>query len=173
MDATVTTARVLVSLAVVLALVWVLARAARRSGVGGAAGTGQVAVIGRQALGRGAGVAVLRVGDQALVLGVTEHSVRLLTSTALADVARADVARADIARADVAPLPGGRAAVAVAPRAALPVAALPAAAPSRSELRRSASSRSTPSRSALAGSALSPATWARAVEVLRERTTRR
>ena len=70
------TLRIACSLAVVFALLWGLARLARRplAGRGGAT----VRVLARQPLTRGSSVAVVRVGDRALVLGVTDAGVSLL-----------------------------------------------------------------------------------------------
>jgi flagellar protein FliO/FliZ len=68
--------RIFFSLVVVLLLMWGLARLARRplSGRGG----GVLSVLARQALTRGASVAVVRVGERAYVLGVTDQNVTLL-----------------------------------------------------------------------------------------------
>jgi flagellar protein FliO/FliZ len=68
--------RIFFSLAVVLLLMWGLARVARRplSGRGG----GALAVLARQPLTRGAAVAVVRVGERAYVVGVTDQNVTLL-----------------------------------------------------------------------------------------------
>ena len=68
--------RIFFSLAVVLLLMWGLARVARRplSGRGG----GALSVLARQALTRGASVAVVRVGERAYVIGVTDQTVTLL-----------------------------------------------------------------------------------------------
>ncbi len=159
MDALLTTARVVVSLAAVLGLVLLLGRAVRRRGAGGTAGAAGFAVIGRHALGRSAGVAVVRLGDQALVLGVTEHSVRLLVQAPLGDVVPAPAA---------APAPGP----ALAPVPLVPGEELVTAAALTGRRAATATSRAGGG-SVLAGSALSPATWSSALDVLRERTTRR
>jgi flagellar protein FliO/FliZ len=68
--------RIFFSLAVVLVLMWALAKVARRplAGRGGEA----LSVLARQALTRGASVAVVRVGEKAYVLGVTDQNVTLL-----------------------------------------------------------------------------------------------
>jgi len=68
--------RIFFSLAVVLLLMWGLAKVARRplSGRGG----GALSVLARQALTRGASVAVVRVGERAYVIGVTDQNVTLL-----------------------------------------------------------------------------------------------
>jgi flagellar biogenesis protein FliO len=79
--------RVVVSLAVVLVVMWGAATVLRRSGVTGTAATGRrggrrkppVEVIARHGLSRGASVTIVRLGGRALVLGVTEHQVSLLT----------------------------------------------------------------------------------------------
>ena len=80
-------ARVVVSLGVVLAVMAGAAAVLRRSGVTGTALSGRrgsrrtppVQVIARHGLSRGASLTVVRLGGRALVLGVTEHQVSLLT----------------------------------------------------------------------------------------------
>jgi flagellar protein FliO/FliZ len=70
--------RVVVSLGVVLLLFWAVARVSqRRLGLGGA--RSPLRVLGRQALGRNASVAVVEVGERVLVVGVADSGVRLLT----------------------------------------------------------------------------------------------
>ncbi len=155
MDLLVTTGRVVVSLAAVLALVWVLAQVARRRGVGGVAASARFAVVARHALGRSAGVAVVRVGDQALVLGVTEHSVRLLARTPLGDVL-------DLGMSVGPPAEGSREPLLTTADGAAAVG------PGGGGLRLLTGAGASP----LAGSALSPATWSGALEVLRQRTAR-
>jgi flagellar protein FliO/FliZ len=71
--------RIIFSLLVVLGLMWLLARLARRPLAGRSGGL--LGVIARQQLTRGASVAVLRVGDRALVLGITDQHVTLLAET--------------------------------------------------------------------------------------------
>jgi flagellar protein FliO/FliZ len=68
--------RVLCSLTVVFVLLWALARLARR-GVGRRGG-GVLTVLARQQLSRGSSVAVVKVADRALVLGVSDAGVSLL-----------------------------------------------------------------------------------------------
>ncbi len=72
--------RVVVSLGVVLAIMAGAAAVLRRSGVvGGRSPRRRTAqVVSRQGLGRSSSVTVVRVGERALVLGVTESSVNLL-----------------------------------------------------------------------------------------------
>jgi len=80
--------RVVVSLGVVLAIMAGTATVLRRSGVVGTSPAGKrglrrsrpaLEVIARHGLSRGSSVAVVRLGGRALVLGVTEHNVSLLT----------------------------------------------------------------------------------------------
>ena len=74
--------RIAFSLLIVLGLLWVLAKVARRplSGRGG----GVLAVLARQQLTRNSTVAVVRVLDRALILGVTDGQVNLLGEADLA-----------------------------------------------------------------------------------------
>lgn len=182
MDVLLAAARTVVSLAAVLGLVWLLARVARRRGAGATAGAAGFAVLGRHALGRSAGVAVVRVGDQALVLGVTEHSVRLLAQTAIADVL--PDAPAGRVGPDAAALPAAREVVLSPPdadfwparRQLLPLGArrsVVATTHGAGQRATRSAARVPAAGGALAGSALSPATWATALDVLRDRTTRR
>ena len=71
--------KMVLALMVVLGLMWLLARLARRPLTGRSAGA--LAVLARQPLTRGSSVAVVRVGKQAYVLGVTDHTVTLLAET--------------------------------------------------------------------------------------------
>jgi flagellar protein FliO/FliZ len=134
--------RVSLALGLVLGLLWVAARL-MRGRTGGRAGHA-VEVLARAPLGRGASVTVLRVGEQALVLGVTEHGINQLGPRIT------DLTQLQQKRETVSPVPTE---VSVpAPRAA---------------------GRRTPEQSPLAGSLLSPATWQKTVDALRERTVRR
>jgi flagellar protein FliO/FliZ len=73
--------RMLLALGVVLGVMWVLARWARRPLTGK---TDRVlAVLARQQLSRNASVAVVKVLDKALIVGVTESGVRLLSEADL------------------------------------------------------------------------------------------
>lgn len=79
MDELVLGARVLLALACVVGLIWVVARRAGwGSGARRPAGP-EVRVVGRQALGRHAGVAVVAVGERRLLLGFGEQQVTMLT----------------------------------------------------------------------------------------------
>ena len=62
--------RIAFALLIVLGLLWGLAKVARRPF--GGRGTGPLRVLARQQLTRGTSVAVVRVADRALVLGVSE-----------------------------------------------------------------------------------------------------
>ncbi|WP_431837547.1 flagellar biosynthetic protein FliO [Cellulomonas sp. Y8] len=129
MDSVVLGLRVLLALACVIGLIWVLARRAgwgkgRRRPAGPA-----VEVVGRQALGRHAGVVVVAVGDRRLLLGYGEQNVTMLTEL---DAVAEEEAADEEAAAPAAPLTLGALAAAVLPtprrtRAAAPPA--PAAVP--------------------------------------------
>lgn len=80
--------RVLGSLAVVLLLMWAAARVLRRTATGRA--TGALEVLARQPLSRTASLAVVRVGERALVVGIADQRVSLLTETDLASVRAAE-----------------------------------------------------------------------------------
>ena len=79
MDTVFLALRVIVSLAVVLGVLWYLQKKLSKRGIGRAAGKA-VTLIGRQALGPKASVAVVEIEGRRLVLGVTEHSVTVLHS---------------------------------------------------------------------------------------------
>ena len=144
--------RITLSLAAVLGLMWLLARAARKPLKARAAGA--VAVLARQQLSRNASVAVVRVGDRALIIGVTEAQVSLLGETDLEALTEALAPAEAVSRTPV-DLTRGEGEVAPA------IDAVTATDPGD---RRAGT---------LAGSALSLATWKQAVDVLRERTARK
>lgn len=146
--------RMLVALVIVLAVMWLLAKWARRPlGVG--RNDKVMNVLARQQLSRSTSVAVLKLMDRALVLGVSEQGVQLLAETELAPLEQALVVE-----------PGPRRSRAVARRpeqltAGEPAEVLEAGAtgPARS--------------SALDGSILAPGTWKQLVHAARELTVRR
>lgn len=70
--------RVVLSLAVVLGLLWLIARVSSRR-LRGSSHQGLVRTLVRQPLSRGTSLAVVSVGERVLVVGVTEHQVNLLT----------------------------------------------------------------------------------------------
>ena len=76
-----TVLRITFSLLVVLLLAWGLSKVARKPLAG--RGGGHLSVIARQQLSRNSSVAIVRVTDRALVLGVTDGQVTLLTETDL------------------------------------------------------------------------------------------
>jgi flagellar protein FliO/FliZ len=133
------------SLLIVLGLMWVLARATRKRVSGGKGDA--LSVLSRQSLTRGSAVAVVKVADRALIVGVTESQVTLLGETDLAALERElDTSeRRDAVSIDSEGTPKP------APRpAALPL--------SRAGL--------------LDGSVFSGKTWRAAMNFLRERTVR-
>ena len=99
--------RIAFSLLVVLGLMWGLAKLARRPLAG--RGGGALDVLARQQLSRGSSVAVVRVADRALVLGVTDSGVSLLAD-ADADVFAEYTSQPSIRRTKVElePAKGGR-----------------------------------------------------------------
>jgi flagellar protein FliO/FliZ len=145
--------RLVLSLAAVVGLMWLAARLVRGQ-IGGAGGA-VLEVIARQQVGRGASVAVVRVADQAIVVGITESKVNLIAQTDLAAVEAAQ-ARADAERGVVRePLDGTSTqnfvGVSQAAREAGP----------------------TRPSGGLQGSIVSPSTWRQAVNVVRDRTARK
>ncbi len=79
--------RMLLALGVVLGVMWAIARVARRPLAGKS--DKAMTVLARQQLGRNTSVAVLKLADRALVIGVSEQGVRLLTETELAPLQEA------------------------------------------------------------------------------------
>jgi len=157
MDTVALIGRVLVSLAAVLGVMWVIAR--RMRGTAKARATKLIEVLGRQQVSKGASVAVVRIGEQALVLGVTDNQVTVLADTDLT-AAQAVVAENETSRRSAG---GRRSTKAVrvekpVARVAAPVTPPPAPA--------------EPRPGALAGSALSAATWKQTIESLRDLTAR-
>jgi flagellar protein FliO/FliZ len=84
------TARMLVqlvlALTVVLGLMWAASRGLRRAG--GRSGAARE-VVARRQISRGASVSVVRLGDRALVLGVTDSTVTMLADVPADEVAPA------------------------------------------------------------------------------------
>lgn len=151
--------RVGFSFSLVLLLMWGAARALRSRTSGRP--TDAVEVLARTQLGRGSNVTVLRIGDRALVLGVTERAITQL-GDAITDLdalrgktIKSVVSVEDDVVSDQLPvLPEPR----QAPRHRSAVPSAPTA---------------TAGEGALAGSILSPATWRLGMDALRERTVRR
>jgi flagellar protein FliO/FliZ len=150
------TLRIVFSLLIVLGLMWGMAQLARRP-LRGRRG-GLVTVLGRQQLSKGAAVAVVRVVDRALVVGVTDGQVTLL--------GEADLDVIDEYEADQVIL-----------RQAVPLdrlSAMDSKASADSEAPAGLAVRPGGSGGGpLAGSLLSPATWSQTLRVVRERVGRR
>lgn len=149
MDLLALLARVVLSLAVVLALLWFAARALRKNQQRSSRGV-EVDVLVRQPLAQRSSLAVVQVGDRALVLGVTESRVELLAETSLEALASpAPVADVPVSSVDD-----------LGQTVELPTGVVAAQRVQRAQ-------------GGLAGSALSPATWAKALDAVREMTVRR
>ena len=154
--------RMLLALVFVLGVMWLLARWARKP-MGGKAER-VMAVLARQQLSRTSSVTVLRVMDRALVLGVTEQGVQLLTETELSAIEDALASDADTGRSwtRMRVAPASEPAPDGGEDAPPGLAVLPAG--RRQALPRSAG---------LDGSVLSPKTWRQLVTAARELTVRR
>jgi flagellar protein FliO/FliZ len=142
--------RMLLALGIVLGLMWLLARYARRPLTGKADRV--FTVLARQQITRNASVAVLKVADRALVIGVTDQGVQLLSET--------DLEQIETALTVVKPATGRKSGTLTAPGTMSPVELDGATAP-------------TAGRGALDGSVLSAKTWRQLLESARELTVRR
>lgn len=173
--------RVVLALAVVLGLLWWLAR---RTGGGRArAKVTTVSVVGRQGLGRHSGVAVVEVEGRRLLLGVTDQGVSLLTELAGTPVAEPPAERVEIDPEDLARLVGDLELEDLDGTDPTDGAAPAAHATPTDDVRRAeAAHPSTPAartpavptpRNPLEGSILAPGTWRQAVVAVQERTIRR
>jgi flagellar protein FliO/FliZ len=158
--------RMLLALVLVLGVMWALARWARKPmGVG--KGERVMTVLARQQLSRSSSVTVLKLMDRALVLGVTEQGVQLLTETELAPIEQALTVPAVSRRRPAPRLLDAHA-----------HAELDAASDADGELDAGAESK-LPARPApvttskLDGSVLSPGTWKQLLGAARELTVRR
>lgn len=168
--------RVGFSFSLVLGLMWIAARVLRSRTSGRP--TDAVEVLARHQLGRGSAVTVLRVGDRALVLGITERSITQLGEP-IHDLTglRNGAAPAEV-RVEV-PNTTGVVSLSGATKADIPtdLADLLPAPRSHARRHRGTSVPSAPQamagQGALSGSILSPATWRMGMDALRERTVRR
>lgn len=195
--------RVALSLACVVGLIWIAGRKLSGAQTRHTPAGPTMRVVGRQALGRHSGVAVVSVGNRRLLLGYGEQQITMLTE--LAPVAEqamapapapaparalaATVRAARLLRGPVAPetlLPG-----LPTPREPLDIDALLVqarfdadhagvpASPTRAVAHADATTKPAPtasgpvSRGVLDGSILSSGTWRRALETLQDRTVRR
>jgi flagellar protein FliO/FliZ len=71
--------RVVIALVLVVGVMWALAKVARKPLRGKASAS--LDVVARTQLSKGASLAVVKIDDTALVLGVTDHGIRLLHET--------------------------------------------------------------------------------------------
>jgi len=179
MDSVLVLLRVLLALACVVGLIWVLGR---RLGAGRAPRASRepaVRVVGRQAVGRHAGVAVVAVGQRRLLLGYGDQQVNLLTE--LAPVVELEPVSAETpVPSVVATAPGGTWATAgsvPAPKAGTRPAVPGAVAAALGKRPASGMTRGGAGAalhgSVLSGSVLSPQTWRQALHALQDRTVRR
>lgn len=158
MDGLVVALRVLVSLAVVVALVWYLAR--RLGGRGHEASReAEVRILDRHSLSKHAGVAVVAAGDRRLLVGFADAGVQLITELRpVPTLPPTPSATRPAAPAGVAPL----GAPLPTPRTG-PGAPLPGTGGQPANRRPGL----------LAGSVLSPQTWHATVRAWQDRTVRR
>ena len=164
--------RVVVSLGLVLALLWVAARTLQK-GRTRASGGVDVDVLARVPLAQKSALAVVRLGDQALVLGVTESRVALLTQTPIEALTVESLTVESLTESVPVSLPVPSAeGIAVRPAAVRPADVRPAQPVPAGRVAARRSAQRGPSSSALAGSALSPQTWSKALSAVREMTVR-
>ena len=133
------TLRLVFSLAVVIGLLLLLARFSSRRFRGQS--DSLVRVLHRQPISRHNAVTVVSVGSRVLVLGTTEHEVRVLT-----ELDPAELEDTSLALAEPRPIRGAH-------RAGVPVIT------------------TTPTTSPLTGSVLSPATWRQALTAATRRAS--
>ncbi|MFC0680703.1 flagellar biosynthetic protein FliO [Lysobacter korlensis] len=170
MDTVFLALRVIVSLAVVLGVLWYLQKKLSKRGIGRAAGKA-VTLIGRQAVGPKASVAVVEIDGRRLVLGVTEHQITVLHSAeahlTVADPADRALHPFEVSMNEVsAPVYPDNVRPITAPIPIRAVVSTPDTAPDQ-ELRRPRRHRQQPT-SRMAGSILSPETWRQASAAIRE-----
>lgn len=92
------------SLALVFGLMWVAGRVMKgRAPLAGKRTTDHVEVLERKALSRTSSIAVVRVGEQVLALGVSDTNVTVLSEMPLADIAVAATATAMSTSTDLTP----------------------------------------------------------------------
>jgi len=140
--------RVLLSLAAVLGVIWFVQRRVSR-GSGRQRSQKAITVVGRQAVGSKASVAVIEVGGQRFLLGVTDHAVNILhTAPAPSAESTSDAFSRVLAEA-------GTPATELAPALVTPAAARPL------------DPAIVPAKGPLAGSILSADTWKRAFASLK------
>jgi flagellar protein FliO/FliZ len=155
--------RLLLSLAVVLGLMWLIARRMRRSG--GRAKNGKlIEVLSRQQLTKTSSVAVIRILDQALIVGVTDGQVAVLGESDLSAVQQALAVEPARPVRPVRP-------VRTASRTAAEPRARATGTTRRQPVLAGLDAGQRPG--GLSGSALSLSTWRQTVDTLRDLTVRR
>ena len=142
--------QLILALGIVLGVMWVAARLMRNAG--GGRGAGIVEMIARQPVGRTSAVVVVRVAERALIVGVTDEKVTLLSE---ADLEIIEAAQAEEEERRAAARGGRTGATAIGSG------------------RSGAGSGGAQSSGALSGSILSPSTWRQTVDAIRDRTARR
>jgi flagellar protein FliO/FliZ len=147
MDSIALVGRLVLALAVVIGAMWLLARIAQKRGRNNRRGQ-VVSVLARQSVSRNSSIAIVRVMDRAMILGVSEGQITHLGD---ADLDAIEELTAAAAARPARPVPSPRPAHASRPTHAV---------------------RSTAG-GVLAGSALSTTTWKQAVDAVRDRTVRR
>lgn len=173
MDGVLMALRVIVSLAVVVALVWYLAR--KLGGRGrDTSREAEVRVLDRQSLSRHSGVAVVAAGDRRLLVGFADAGVQLITELRpvpeLPKLPQASDDERGSRPARPGPLPRPSAA---APAAATTSTASPASQPAGPPVALPAGLPGNRQPGLLAGSVLSPQTWHATVRAWQDRTVRR
>lgn len=146
MDSAALMIRVTLSLAFIVGLMWIVTRAMRKSPM--ARSNGAIEIIARQQLDRKAGLALIKVGDRAVLVGFTEHQVTMLGEHDVPEMPAPLETRTTI---DISESAGSD----------LDHAA-----------QRATSHRRASDKSPLAGSVLSPTSWKQTVEAFREKTVR-
>jgi flagellar protein FliO/FliZ len=173
MDSLAQVGRLLLSLAFVLGVMWLIARRVRKSPTR-VRNTKLIDVVGRQQLTKSSSIAVVRVLDQALVVGITDGHVSVL--------GEADLAKVEAQLEAVAPQKAPLRLRAQRPATTADGPATQRPLPPRRpvptthtvpENHGAPTEQIAPSRKpALAGSALSPATWRATVDSIRDLTVR-
>lgn len=174
MDALLLAARVGLSLAAVLGLMWWLSRRMQSSTHLRRRRRESLTVLGRQQLGKQSGVALIEASGRRLVIGYGEQGVTLLHDAGDVPTDDDDADGADASASRTTDLDGELMSLTNPDAAAASLvsrAAMAAPAPARSTSARMADARRP--RSPLEGSILAPDTWRKAVVAAQERTTRR
>ena len=82
--------RLILSLGVVIGLMWAAATVLRKRGLTPMPGKRpaglQVELLARKSLGRNTSIAIVRVGDRSMIVGITEHEIRKLDDADVEDV---------------------------------------------------------------------------------------